>query len=149
MPSADPESDSDVEFEDVLSQPSQHPNQTKSQNNTSQLPWTPTLSLPSQRVHPATPGSEEETQLRGRLTAGLDRITYRQMKAEMGIDTDTDLVPSERRYENFSELAHDINTLIDMLWVSATRMSSPAQSLTITTRYPLNTSSNPKPEYGI
>ncbi|KAJ6104157.1 hypothetical protein N7523_010477 [Penicillium sp. IBT 18751x] len=120
MPIADPDSDSDVEFEDVLSQPSERQNQTQPQNNTSHLPWTPTLSLPRQRDHPATPGSEEETQLRGRLTAGLDRITYRQMKAEMGIDTDTDLAPSERRYKSFEELAHDINTLIDMLWVSAT-----------------------------
>ncbi|KAJ5128397.1 hypothetical protein N7448_002116 [Penicillium atrosanguineum] len=118
MPSADPDSDSDVEFEDVLSQPNQ--SQGQNHNNTSQSPWIPTLSLPDQRDHPATPGSEEENQLRGRLTAGLDRINYRQMKAEMGIDTDTDLPPSERRYENFQELAHDINTLIDMLWVSAT-----------------------------
>ncbi|KAJ5681488.1 uncharacterized protein N7477_001428 [Penicillium maclennaniae] len=143
MPSADPDSDSNVEFEDVLSQPSQRQSQTQPQNNISHVPWTPTLSLPRQRDHPATPGSEEETQLRGRLTAGLDRITYRQMKAEMGIDTDTDLAPAERRYKSFEELAYDINTLIDMLWVSATRMSSPAQFPHPLPPVPLNTSSNP------
>jgi hypothetical protein len=45
------------------------------------------------------------------------------MKAEMGIDTDLDAPPSERRYESFQELASDIDALIDMLWVSATRTS--------------------------
>lgn len=121
MPTRDPDSDSDVEFEDILPQSNQS---NSNQNGTpAHQTWTPTLILPSQRPTPVTPGSEDETQLRGRLTTGLERITYRQMKADMGMDA-PGTPHTDRRYENFKELADDIEGMIDMLWVSATRKSA-------------------------
>lgn len=117
MPTRDPDSDSDVEFEDVLPQSNQS---DSNQNGTpAHQTWTPTLILPNQRPSPVTPGSEDETQLRGRLTTGLERITYRQMKADMGMDA-PGTPHTDRRYENFKELADDIEGMVDMLWVSAT-----------------------------
>lgn len=115
MPTQTQDSDSDVEFEDVL--PQLH------QNNTSpHITWTPTLILPNQQPAPFPLGSEAETQLRGRLTTGIERITYRQMKADMGMDTDVPGIPlAQRRYPSFNELANDVEGVVDMLWASATR----------------------------
>jgi len=111
----DSDSDSDVEFEDVLPQ--------SNQNGSSHSTWTPTLILPNQRPRPVDPGSEDEIQLRGRLTSGIDRITYRQMKADMSMDAPN--TPStHRRYDSFKELAADLEGMVDMLWASATCKSS-------------------------
>lgn len=118
-PTPNSESDSDVEFEDV---PISHPtaNSISHTQVPERRPWTPTLSLPPQRDTPIPAGSEEETQLRGRLSSGMERITYRQMKADMGMDA-PETRASLRRYERFKELADDIEHLVDMLWASSTR----------------------------
>lgn len=50
----------------------------------------------------------------------MERITYRQMKADMGMDGPETLA-SHRRYESFKELAGDIEHLVDLLWASSTR----------------------------
>lgn len=121
LPAQDNESDSDVEFEDV---PISHStaNGISLTVSPERRPWTPTLSLPPQRDTPIPAGSEEETQLRGRLSSGMERITYRQMKADMGMDAPETRV-SLRRYESFKELAGDIEHVVDMLWASSTRQS--------------------------
>lgn len=117
-PTQENDSDSDVEFEDV---PFSHTTANGTSHTAPGRPaWTPALSLPSQRDSPIAAGSEEETQLRGRLSSGIERITYRQMKANMGMDAPETCV-SLRRYESFKELADDVEHLVDMLWASATR----------------------------
>ncbi|KAJ5233409.1 uncharacterized protein N7469_005175 [Penicillium citrinum] len=108
----DHDSDLDEEFEDVPINKSNNTSQP-----TSQRKWTPSLSLPPQQPSPI-PGSQEETQLRGRLSTGIERITYRQMKSEMGMDApDTHI--SHRKYESFAELSAEVENLIDMLWASS------------------------------
>ncbi|KAJ5895552.1 Ribosomal RNA-processing protein 7 [Penicillium taxi] len=106
------DSDEDEEFEDVL------PPQTSSPAPQRRA-WTPTLYLPRQRCEPLRAGSDEETQLRGRLSIGIEKIQYRQMKSEFGMDA-TDTLVSDQRYKSFQDLALDVEGLVDMLWTSAT-----------------------------
>ncbi|CAG7949128.1 unnamed protein product [Penicillium olsonii] len=114
-----PDSDSDVEFEDV---PINHGDRSENVHVSASRhspPWTPTLLLPPQRAGPLASGSEEETQLRGQISTGVERVTYRKMKSDMGMDA-PDTPPTHRRYDTFAQLADDVNGLIDMLWASAT-----------------------------
>ncbi|KAJ5580167.1 uncharacterized protein N7459_006152 [Penicillium hispanicum] len=121
------DSDSDIEFEDVPLPSAQASTSNHMPSNgihpsgvqLPRQPWTPTLSLPQQRAGPVPAGSEDETQLRGRLSTGIERINYRQMKSVMGMDAPDDRA-SSRRYESFKELALDVEGLVDMLWASAT-----------------------------
>lgn len=119
------DSDSDVEFEDVpISLPTRSRNMEDIEipitiRSTPQPQWTPTLSLPQQRSQPIPSGSEEETQLRGQISTGIERVTYRKMKSDMGMDA-PDTPASERRYDSFKDLAADVENLIDTLWASAT-----------------------------
>ncbi|KUM63767.1 hypothetical protein ACN42_g3337 [Penicillium freii] len=119
------DSDSDVEFEDVpISLPTRSRNREDIEipitiRSNPQPQWTPTLSLPHQRSQPIPSGSEEETQLRGQISTGIERVTYRKMKSDMGMDA-PDTPASERRYDGFKDLAADVEDLIDMLWASAT-----------------------------
>ncbi|KAJ5606894.1 hypothetical protein N7537_003513 [Penicillium hordei] len=119
------DSDSDVEFEDV---PISHPAGSRNRGDieipiiirsTPQPQWTPTLSLPRQRSQPIPSGSEEETQLRGQISTGIERVTYRKMKSDMGMDA-PDTPASERKYDSYQDLAADVENLIDTLWASAT-----------------------------
>ncbi|KAJ5177435.1 uncharacterized protein N7500_000134 [Penicillium coprophilum] len=120
----DTDSDGDVEFEDV---PISLPARSRNRQDTGiqidipsrQPQWSPTLSLPQQRSQPISSGSEEEIQLRGQISTGIERVTYRKMKSDMGMDAPNTPV-SERRYESFKELAAEVEGLIDMLWASAT-----------------------------
>jgi hypothetical protein len=121
-PNSDSDSDSNVEFEDV---PIAHADTDADAD--ADIPivlrpptWTPTLSLPPQRASPIPSGSDEETQLRGQISTGLERVNYRKMKSDMGMDA-PDTPHAQRRYESFAQLAADVEDLIDMLWVSATR----------------------------
>lgn len=116
------DSDSDVEFEDVQIT---HPSELHDVDiSISQRPptWTPTLSLPSQRERPLASGSQEETQLRGKIGAGVERIGYRKMKSDMGMDA-PETPATERRYDSFPQFADDVDALIDIIWASATRKS--------------------------
>ena len=122
----DTDTDSDVEFEDVpisLANRSRHredPGVPITIPATPQPQWTPTLSLPPQRNQPIPSGSEDEIQLRGHISTGIERVTYRKMKSDMGMDA-PGTPASERRYNGFKELAADVEGLIDTLWASATR----------------------------
>ncbi|KAJ5273904.1 hypothetical protein N7478_009029 [Penicillium angulare] len=124
----DSDSDSDVEFEDVpLSSRQRATDDTGASIHsvsfqTPRQPWVPTLFLSAQRAEPIRPGSEEETQLRGRLSTGIERINYRHMKSQMGMDEsspDSGAQASERRFEGFGELAAEVGGLVDILWASA------------------------------
>ncbi|CAG8903094.1 unnamed protein product [Penicillium egyptiacum] len=121
----DTDSDSDVEFEDVPIALPRRPRNREDTDiaitiaSTPQPQWSPTLSLPQQRSQPIPSGSEEETQLRGQISTGIERITYRKMKSDMGMDA-PDTPASERRYDSFKELAADVEGLVDTLWASAT-----------------------------
>ncbi|KAJ5558080.1 hypothetical protein N7535_009570 [Penicillium sp. DV-2018c] len=123
----DHDSDEDVEFEDV---PISHQNNNRNREDgaisidlvlpsTVHPSWNPTLSLPPQRTQPIPPDSMEETQLRGQISAGIERVTYRKMKSDMGMDA-PGTPAAERRYESFKELAADVEGVVDMLWASAT-----------------------------
>ncbi|KAJ5632172.1 hypothetical protein N7490_008511 [Penicillium lividum] len=121
----DTDSDSNVEFEDVPLAPRTVPAETTTPSfhsvsfQTERPVWVPILSLPEQRAAPLRPGSAEETQLRGRLSTGIERINYRHMKAEMGMDgTNTD--DSEKRFKSFADLAREVGLLVDTLWASST-----------------------------
>jgi hypothetical protein len=59
-------------------------------------------------------------QLRGRLSTAIDKINFRQMKAQMGMDT-ANTEPGLSRYTCIQQLADDIEGTADMLWESATR----------------------------
>ncbi|CEJ55165.1 hypothetical protein PMG11_01439 [Penicillium brasilianum] len=123
------DSDEDVEFEDVPFQPAQP--QQPSTNGSSDLPsehagpvstnipWVPTLRIPPQREAPYASGSNAEVQLRGRLSTAIDRINFRQMKAQIGMDTSI-TEPGFSRYTCIQQLADDIEATADMLWESAT-----------------------------
>ncbi|KAJ5706278.1 hypothetical protein N7536_001967 [Penicillium majusculum] len=119
------DSDSNVEFEDVpISLPTRSRNREDIEipitiRSNPQPQWTPTLSLPQQRSQPIPSGSQEETQLRGQISTGIERVTYRKMKSDMGMDA-PDTPASERRYDSFKDLAADVEDLIDTLWASAT-----------------------------
>lgn len=122
-PNCDSDSDMNEEFEDIPITSTTNGQETSTQTSKSastsktKPQWTPTLTLPPQKPSPI-PGSEEETQLRGRISTGIERVTYRQMKSEMGMDApDTHI--SHRRYENFKEFATDVDALVDLLWSSA------------------------------
>lgn len=123
----DHDSDMDEEFEDVpITQSNNTSEPTPTPISTGERKWTPSLSLPPQQS-PPIPGSQEETQLRGRLSTGIERITYRQMKSEMGMDApDTHI--SHRKYESFAELSTEVEHLIDMLWASSSRKLTPNPS---------------------
>lgn len=47
------------------------------------------------------------------------------MKSDMGMDA-PDTPVSLRRYEGFKDLVVDVDSLVDMLWVSATREYNPS-----------------------
>lgn len=118
-PSDEVMDDEDEEFEDVL------PTGSSKINGTQEIPtetalWTPTLSLPPQRTEPIAPGSEEENQLRGRVSEGIDRINYLEMRARMSMDT-PETPANERGYGSFAHLCRDVEALVDLLWASATR----------------------------
>lgn len=132
-PPDDHDSDEDVEFEDVPFQPVQpQPPSTNGSDLPSEhagpvstnMPWVPALRIPPQRETPVTSGSNAEVQLRGRLSTAIDRINFRQMKAQMGMDT-SNTQPGFSRYTCIQQLADDIEGTADMLWESATRKSPP------------------------
>jgi hypothetical protein len=123
----DSDSDSDVEFEDV---PITHRDEGGNEDTDipivlDQQTWTPNLVLPPQRAEPIPSGSEEETQLRGQISTGLERVTYRKMKSDMDMDAPNTPI-AQRRYNSFAQLAADVEGLVDMLWASATRKCIPS-----------------------
>lgn len=134
IPLDDHDSDEDVEFEDVpgfrsvqaeapagivSDGPSGHIDPV-----TAPVEWVPQLNMPPQRAAPYPSGSDEEVQLRGRLSRALERIEFRHMKAQMSLGQSIG-EPDHIRYTNVEELANDIEDTADMLWSSMTRKLPP------------------------
>lgn len=130
----DHDSDEDVEFEDV---PGFRPVQVETPvANVSDSPsghigpvtatiaWVPQLNIPPQRAAPYPSGSDEEVQLRGRLSEALERIESRHMKTQMSLARSVG-EPDHLRYKSVQELANDIEDTANMLWSSATRKFPP------------------------
>ncbi|KAL1958850.1 hypothetical protein VTO42DRAFT_3687 [Malbranchea cinnamomea] len=79
---------------------------------------TVTSSLPQQRTHPLKPGSAKENSLIQYVDARLLEINRRHAKkfsSSFSAEDDKD-----RGYENFREVAKDIEVVADVLWVSGT-----------------------------
>lgn len=114
------DSDSDVEFEDIPITHAAREEDTDISLVLRHQEWIPRLSLPPQRAQPLPSGSTAETQLRGQISTGIERVTYRKTKADMGMDA-PNTPATHRKYESFAELADDVDGLIDTIWASATR----------------------------
>lgn len=126
------DSDEDMEWEDV---PMQHRTENTQEGLSLSLPSMPApatsisnrdisnpepVSLPPQRNEPIPSGSKEESQIRHRLSAGIERIQNRSVKTKLNVFLEN-APPSERGYTSYKELAGDIEQLVDMLWATATR----------------------------
>jgi len=71
--------------------------------------------LPRTRTKPLLSGSAKEAQLRQHLD---EHITTIQRKHAMRGNAFAD---HRGRYRSFSEVAHDVEELIELVWISATR----------------------------
>lgn len=126
------DSDSDVEFEDV-------PMNNSIREEFDDIPaflqpqtWTPSLPLPPQRPEPIPSGSPEEIQVRGQISTRIESVAYRKLQHDIGMESSHSTGPGGR-YESFTELAHDVDGLVNTIWASATRKST-FSSLCIITR---------------
>lgn len=76
--------------------------------------------LPQPRRKPLQPGGPKESELIRYLDHGLNnvqknvdnRVTHRKMKPTVG---------EEAGYSSFSEVARDLDALVDVVWVSGSR----------------------------
>jgi len=81
-----------------------------------------TSSLPRQRIHPLRPGSPKESAVINYVDSQILAINRRHAKKFSGSFASPD--EADRGYENFREVAKDIEAIVDVLWVSATRKFS-------------------------
>lgn len=90
--------------------------------------------LPRQRAHRLRSGSAKESALINHVDAAIRRINRRHAKkfssAYSGKDeAETEDTKDQKEadvpgYESFKEVAEDVDRIVDILWVSGTRMSS-------------------------
>lgn len=80
--------------------------------------------LPLPRRRPLPPGGTKETSLISYLDHGLNRIQKRVDNRATHRKTPA-LVGQEEGYRAFWEVAKDLDGLVDVVWVSGSRMSSP------------------------
>ncbi|KAE8145072.1 hypothetical protein BDV25DRAFT_165464 [Aspergillus avenaceus] len=80
---------------------------------------TPSM-LPKQRSHPLKPGSTKETSVINHIEKAVLTINRRHAKKFSGAFDDQAQQESERGYESFKEIARDIESLVDILWVTGT-----------------------------
>lgn len=85
--------------------------------------------LPKQRSHPLRPGSLKESTLINHLDKTLLSINRRHAKKFSsryeGGQTEVEAGEregSERGYESFAEVVGDVEPVVDLVWVSGTRM---------------------------
>lgn len=89
---------------------------------------TPSI-LPRQRTRPLKPGSMKETTLINHIDKSILKINRRHAKkfsSRLGTP-DASETEAERGYESFKEVVKDIEGLVDVVWVSGTRMSLPSR----------------------
>jgi hypothetical protein len=86
--------------------------------------------LPQQRAHPLRSGSMKESALINHIDRQILRVNRRHAKKFSSfIDDDDDRTPvqsgeekAENGYESFREIVRDIEGIVDVVWVSGTRM---------------------------
>ena len=82
---------------------------------------TPSI-LPRPRLHPLKAGSTKETTVINHVDKTILIINRRHAKKFSSAFDDQAQQESERGYESFKEVAKDIEGLVDVLWVTGTRM---------------------------
>lgn len=70
------------------------------------------------RVHPLRPGSQKEIALINYLDDKILRITRRYAKKFSNEPSDAD---DASGYTNYDEVVADIDSLVDVVWISGTR----------------------------
>jgi hypothetical protein len=78
--------------------------------------------LPRQRAHPVRAGSIKETTLINYIDKQILLVNRRHAKKFSSAIGEQDEPRKERGYESFSEFAKDLESIVDVVWVSGTRM---------------------------
>lgn len=92
----------------------------------------PRLILPQPRSRPLKPGSSKECSLISYIDARLLQVSGRYEKRfSARLHTFGDETSPRKGYESFTELVSDLESVIDVVWVSGTRkqFSSPRQKI--------------------
>jgi hypothetical protein len=90
--------------------------------------------LPISREHPLKSGGAKESTFIRFVDQGILKIQRRYAKRGSE-EADEGEKKDARGYETFTELAKDVERLIDLIWVSGTRTSSFFQAGSITDCY--------------
>jgi hypothetical protein len=96
----------------------------------SPAPTTSTITsdLPHPRARPLRAGSAKEDQVRNFITDRINHITRRFVKktgkATGSVDVDVDADTGVEGYKAMSELCKDLEEVINIVWLSGTRMCS-------------------------
>jgi hypothetical protein len=77
--------------------------------------------LPHPRAHPLRPGSAKEDAARRYVEGRLLHISRRYAKKFQ--PTEDSQTATVKGYESMSEVAHDLGEVVDVVWLSGTRMS--------------------------
>lgn len=82
-----------------------------------------TTHLPRSRSTPLKPGSSKESNLILYIDQKLLAISRRYEKRfNVGLEGEHALTTDDKGYGNFDEVAKDLEYLVDVVWVSGTRM---------------------------
>ena len=83
---------------------------------------TATTTLPRSRFNPLQPGSSKESSFIVYVDQKLLEISRRYEKRfNVGFEGEPALVTDEPGYESFDQVAKDLETMVDVVWVSGTR----------------------------
>lgn len=78
--------------------------------------------LPQQRLNPLKPGSKKESGFIGYVDQKLLGVSRRYEKRfNSRLNTENSQDTEGRGYEGFEEVARDLETVVDVVWVSGTR----------------------------
>ena len=91
--------------------------------STSTSPSNALSTLPSPRAYPLKPGSPKESSFIEYVDRRLLDISGRyEIRFNIGAELDHEQIPKPRGYESFTELATDLDGVVDVIWVSGTRI---------------------------
>jgi hypothetical protein len=100
----------------------QHSSLSPALSATSASTATPSV-LPHQRTHPLRPGSMKEEALINYIDKRLLMVNRRHAKKFSRSLGQQEQMGDERGYESFREVTKDFEAIIDILWVSGSRMT--------------------------
>ncbi len=99
-----------------------HPILPSSRTLSVNSPSNPTTALPQPRHSPLKPGSAKESTFIDYVDQRLLAISRRYEKRfNIGLEGDDVSDPESRGYESFAEVAKDLDSVQDVIWVSGTR----------------------------